>query len=329
MKKLLTLFIVAIIATSCISDDITIKKADLKKIDLFESRIAPIKDGFKTLIKVGNDTICETTIEMPYLVEKDKTETISYIPITKTGYQNSGYATHQFMAMFEDTRNGDNDYNDFVCYITVVDAIYGEWNSTLGRNILKDKLSVYVQPLALGAMKNFKFGIKFPNNEIWIATPNSVRADFFDSRQGFINVEYENWPISETYFRGGNINHIKKHITQEFEINTWSNFQQRINPFIVIGEGDTIYLAIYDHSLEQNNYNNVINSKGLPYGIALPKTAWLREKNNISQGYLNFNSWIFGGDNTLNLYNIDASKLVNKSIVEDQILGNPQSLFSK
>ncbi len=329
MKKLLLLLILTIVTYSCVSDDFASRKTDIKKIDPFITKISPIKEGFKTIIKVGEEIICETNIEMPYLLEKGKIETIEYTPITKTGYQNSGYAIHQFMAMFEDTRNGDNDYNDFVCYITVMDNMHWEWSNELGRNIIKDELSVYVQPLALGGMKSFKFGIKFPNNETWIATPNSVREDFFDARQGYINVEFENWPIPDKYFRGGNVNHIKMHTTQPYEVSSGNYFQQKINPFIVLEEGDTIYLAIYNHLLEENNYNDIINSKGFPYGIALPKTAWPIEKINISTGYLNFNAWIFGQENTLNLSNRDASKLVNESIIQSEILGQPQSLFNK
>ena len=46
MKKLLTLFIVAIIATSCISDDITIKKADLKNILEYHTYVGVLKTEY-------------------------------------------------------------------------------------------------------------------------------------------------------------------------------------------------------------------------------------------------------------------------------------------
>lgn len=329
MKKIFLLLAISILGISCISDDIETKKLDFKQLDPFKTEMAKIKEGYKTIIKVDNQIICETTIEMPYLIEKGKTATIEYQPLTKDGYENGGYAIHQFMAMFEDTRSGDNDYNDFVCYITAVDNITSYWNSTLNKNIITEKLSVYVQPLALGATKNFKFGIKFPNDEIWIATPNSVRVDFFDAKTGFINVNYVDWPLPESYLLTNNVNHVKKHTTQLYGVSSYDWYKQRINPFIVLNPGDTIYLAIYDHNLEQTNYNNVVNAKGYPYGIALPKTAWARETINIATAYKNFDSWIQGNSQILNTDNADKSKTVNKSVVESQILGSPQSLFSK
>lgn len=320
------LLVIAIIGVSCISEDMDSTKLDLKHLDPFVEKMAPIKDGMKTVISVDGKIICETTIEMPYLVSKGKTVTIEYQPVTKSGYENGGYATHQFMAMFEDTRNGDNDYNDFVCYITVIDGISGSWNSDLGRNVIRDSLTVYVQPLALGATKNFKFGIKFPNNEIWMAAPNSVRTDFFDGRTGFINVDSVGWPLPTTYFLGGDIDHIKRHLTQTFAVNSWDYYQQRINPFIVLNSGDTIYLAIYNHTLEQSNYNNIVSQKGYPYGIALPKTPWALETIKMADAYTNFTQWLLGNEETLNIYNFNTSKVILQSVEESQVLGDPQGL---
>jgi len=333
MKKIFLLLLTSILGVSCVSDDMIPEKLDFKQLDPFESKMATIKEDYKTIIKVDNQIICETSIAIPYLIEKGKTATVEYQLLTKDGYENGGYAIHQFMAMFEDTRNGDNDYNDFVSYITVVDKFYEvEEHFTSApwyKRTIYAQPSVYIQPLALGASKDFEFGIKFPNGEIWMATPNSVRADLFDSKVGYINVDYVDWPIPESYLLTGNLEHLKKHTTQPYVVNSDSPFLQRINPFIVINPGDTLYLAIYDHNLEQNNYNNVVNAKGYPYGIALPKTPWTREKINISTAYRNFESWIQGTSQTLNINDFDATKLVNSSVVQSQVLGSPQSLFSK
>lgn len=333
MKKIFLLLLTSILGVSCVSDDMIPEKLDFKQLDPFESKMATIKEDYKTIIKVDNQIICETSIAIPYLIEKGKTTTVEYQLLTKDGYENGGYAIHQFMAMFEDTRNGDNDYNDFVSYITVVDKFYAvEEHFTSApwyKRTIYAQPSVYIQPLALGASKDFEFGIKFPNGEIWMATPNSVRADLFDSKVGYINVDYVDWPIPESYLLTGNLEHLKKHTTQPYVVNSDSPFLQRINPFIVINPGDTLYLAIYDHNLEQNNYNNVVNAKGYPYGIALPKTPWTREKINISTAYRNFESWIQGTSQTLNINDFDATKLVNSSVVQSQVLGSPQSLFSK
>ena len=320
------LLVIAIVGVSCISEDMNSTKIDLQRLDPFVEKMAPIQEGMKTVISVDGKVICETTIEMPYLVLKGKTATIEYQPVTKDGFENGGYAIHQFMAMFEDTRNGDNDYNDFVCYITVKDDITGTWNAQTNRNDIVDRLTVYVQPLALGATKSFQFGIKFPNNEIWMTAPNSVRADFFDGRTGFINVDSIGWPLPNTYFLGGDINHIKRYKTQAFAVDSWNYYQQRVNPFIVVSSGDTIYLAIYNHTLEQTNYNNIVSQKGYPYGIALgEKTPWPLETIPMADAYPNFTSWLLGNSSTLSL-NFNATKVILQSVEESQVLGNPENL---
>lgn len=326
MKKILMLLVIAIVGVSCVSEDMDSTKLNLQHLDPFVEKMAPVQEGMKTVISVDGQVICETTIEIPYLVQKGKTATIEYQPLAKDGFENGGYATHQFMAMFEDTRNGDNDYNDFVCYITVKDEITGTWNPLTNKNDIVDRLTVYVQPLALGATRNFQFGIKFPNNEIWMATPNSVRADFFDSRTGFINVDSVGWPLPETYFRGGDINHIKRYKTQAFAVDSWNYYQQRVNPFIVLSSGDTIYLAIYSHTLEQNNYNNVVSQKGYPYGVALPKTPWALEKIPMADAYPNFTQWLLGNNEMLNINNFNAIKVILQSVEQGEVLGNPQDL---
>ena len=330
MKKTLMLLVIAIIGVSCISEDMDSTKLDLKHLDPFVEKMAPVQDGMKTVISVDGKVICETTIEIPYLVPKGKTATIEYQPVTKDGYENGGYATYQFMAMFEDTRNGDNDYNDFVCYITTRDKFTVTEEHNPNKRTIYAQPSVYVQPLALGATKSFKFGIKFPNGEIWMATPNSVRTDFFDSRSGFINVDFvPSGTIPDSYFRGGGINgapnHIKKFTTQPYVVNSENWSIQKINPFIVLNSGDTIYLAIYSHNLEQYNYNDVVSLKGYPYGIALEKAPWSRETIPMASAYYNFNSWILGDDSQLNI-NYDNSKVVNPSFVNSEVNHSPENL---
>ena len=330
MKKIFLLLVTSILGVSCVSDDMIPEKLDFKQLDPFESKMATIKEDYKTIIKVDNQIICETSIAIPYLIEKGKTATVEYQLLTKDGYENGGYAIHQFMAMFEDTRNGDNDYNDFVSYITVVDKFTATEESNPYKRTIYAQPSVYVQPLALGATKNFKFGIKFPNGEIWMATPNSVRTDFFDSRSGFINVDFvPSGTIPDSYFRGGGINgatnHIKKFTTQPYVASSETWNKQRINPFIVVNPGDTIYLAIYSHNLEQYNYNDVVSLKGYPYGIALEKAPWSRETIPMASAYYNFNSWILGQDSQLNI-SYDNLKVVNPSFVNSEVNHSPENL---
>ena len=84
-------------------------------------------------------------------------------------------------------------------------------------------------------------------------------------------------------------------------------------------------MAIYNHTLEQTNYNNIVSQKGYPYGIALAKTPWPLEKIPMADAYPDFTSWLLGNSSTLS-FNFNAAKVILQSVEDSQVLGNPQDL---
>lgn len=316
MKKLLLLLIIALVGASCISGDFESTKLNIKNIEPFIEKTAPVKEGYITIIKADTMVICKTNVPLAYLLPKGATETIEYVPSTK-GYINGGYDISQFTVCFEDTKDGDNDYNDFVCFITRVKT--ADWSNYLEPTTTID---VYVQPIAYGSGTNLKFGIRFPDGHIWMATDNIVR-DFFNGKVGYINTEQVtyNEPANKVY-KTGDSQHIMKY-TYGPLVGAGGTLH-RINPFIINASNDTLYAAIYDHSLEENNYYNFISERGYPLGIAISNSFYYPiEKVNIKDCYPSFTNWIFGNRTTLNTNEYNLPLVFNR--IQDIYFYGPQS----
>src|SRR5574344_1382042 len=318
MKKVLMIFIIAVVLSSCIDkDDVKTTKVDLVHIEPFTTKIAPIKDDSITVVKVDTTVICATTIPMEYDLPKGSTETIEYYPLNESnakkynlskGYENGGVdkgtgtGYSQFMACYEDTKNGDNDYNDFVCAITKhVDVD----NSNGNHSTHTMQVRVYVKPIALGAggyKDSLAFGVKFSDGTVWMATDN-IRRDFFNNDEPYINTRADqvaSWSGSYVVY-----NIVKRYVKTFYNLTTQNNSNSansnlaRISPFVINkATHDTIYVAVENHNDELYTYSNVISTKGIPYGLAISTTngpvRYPLEKVSIATAYPRFGKWLSG-----------------------------------
>lgn len=316
MKKIIAIIMGVVSLTSCMSD-YDPKKIDLKNLDPYVTMVAPTEEGKLTVIRIDTSIIGRTDVAMEFLVPKGVQPTYEFIPQTKK-YQNGGWFSYQQMACFEDTKNGDNDYNDFVAFITtIVTNDYSNWQNPTTNT------TVYVQPIALGSSLDLQFGIRYPNGQIWMATDN-IRRDFFKGKVGFINTDVDtyNKPNPNAYYTKDK-NHIMRAPVITLPINTYSQ-NPRINPFIISG-ADTIYLAIYSHNLETTNYNNTIGGLGYPYGITFDGSfSYPYEKTNIIGAYEDFLPWVNGTKDKIRKNKNNPNKVHGR--IEDFILYNPQYL---
>ncbi len=315
MKKIFLLLIIAIFSISCISN-FDFKPFNIANLDPYIEKTAPIKQDTITIIMADSIEICRTTVPLNYLFPKGATETIKYIPNDAKNYMNGGYDTYQFTACFEDTKMGDNDYNDFVCFITTIKTQdWSDWRNP------KVTMTVYVQPLALGATKQLQFGIDFSNGNRWLAT-NDIRRDFFDSTIGFINTAPVTWstPLS-SLFLTKDTSHIMRH---SITLPISNSSSQRINPFIISGN-DTIYLALESHNNESFNYNNMVGHSGYPYGIAIDGAfSYPYEFTNIATCYPGFTNWLEGNNDNIGKNNYIYGNVYSR--IYDLILYSPNQL---
>jgi hypothetical protein len=286
---------------------------DLKNIDQYIEKIAPIKEGYTTNIVVNNELICQTNIEIPYLLQKDKKDSIFYTPNTKS-FSNGGWSSYHQIVCFEDTRNGDNDYNDFICWITTV-VSFDHSNYLNPKTIIQ----CYVQPIAYGASLSFKFGIKYPDNQVWI-TSQDAKPFFFNDYAGYVNTEYDTWNNpNPNSIMTNNTNYIKK---LPIIIINGHISNPRINPFIIVNN-DTLYAAIYNHNLEENQYTSL---NGYPLGITFgSEFKYPIEKININRCYDDFNNWITGNIDILNKDNPLTDSVFQR--ITNFIYYNPQNLY--
>lgn len=317
MKKLLLLLAVTFTVTSCINEDLESLKLDLDNLSPYTEKVTTIKEGQITRIYADNKLICETTVPTSYYLPKGSIERIEYIPNKKDAIF-SGWDTYQFTAAFEDTRNGDNDYNDFVCFITRDKVGIWKWpNDSV-------KITMYIQPIAFGAGTVLQFGMTLPDGTDTIFTDN-IQRDLFPSTTGFVNTTDVN-----NIYSTADTNHIIKFVYYRAGRGDAS---YPFHPFIINQSGEKLYVALNGQKNSVKNYLSLASIIGYPLGIATSGAfIYPLEKVNIATCYPGFNNWVVGNSNDLGSYSSNkfdsVFHRVNWGLPSGIIKFNPQSLWS-
>lgn len=299
IKSVLIFLLVALITVSCDHNDIyQPKQVDYDNIAPFTSYEVPVKEGAVTIVTYGSDTLAITgipmTIEVPKYALSNLTKATEKMNIQYSndpkfeGYRDCGTAQSKFTLFFEDTRNGDDDYNDLILSVERKERYYGD--------PVQCKFEIF--PIAMGAMKNFKLGFIEENTGKEYIVCDNCRQDLFGGKTGFINTLPE--IAMETGFT-------------KFETPTytwarkgnWNN--TKINWFIET-DMERMYIALSDKTVNQENLQNFGNDKGKPFGIAMPWNSqnpydiilkyggpyYPTEYTPIQKLYENFDDWISG-----------------------------------
>ncbi|MDR0971689.1 MAG: hypothetical protein LBM25_04835 [Bacteroidales bacterium] len=315
IKNSILFLSIAFLLTSCLSNKRGDRELKLENLEPFQTKIAPIKEGYQTLITIEEDTICLTNIEMTYLIGKGEIETITYIPQAKDVVY-GGYDWHRFTACFEDIRYGDNDYNDFVCYISA------EKKEKKVGNSYNVTIDYYIQPIAFGSGQNLRFGLTLPDMRDTIIS-DSVRKDMFIASVDDIGL-FVNTADPLYVYLTCDRNHIRK-ITWE-KTGVEKNQQWQVHPFIINEAGEKLYVALNTSSLPASSLQ-IVGVYGYPLGIAT-KNAFMYplEKKNINTCYSGFNDWILG--NTSSLGGVTNINNCFHTIHSSGLFkNNPQNLF--
>lgn len=282
MRKLLFSLCIATLLLSCThSESLFSRKAAEERIancNTFEDFTVPIRDGCTTYVTYGDDTLAVATfpitIKVPkqtYAATKSNENTSVQIDF---GIINSDktYSQCWQAVMFEDTQNGDYDYNDLIIHAkNVVNHPYGKDYSTQ---------TIEIQPIALGSQKVIKLGCILCDNSEHIISEN-VRKDLFQNASGFINTKDELTPIRYK-LAPTNITAYKGLPTEATGSIAW---------FIEV-EGKRFFSICGD--INYQDYN-MLNAEGMPYGLLMPSTfSYPQEQVSIFETYPNFRSWING-----------------------------------
>lgn len=316
MKKIFLLIAVAVFGVSCINEDFESMKLDLDNLSPFTEELAPIQEGKTTQIFADDKLICETQVPTSYYMPKGAIRRINYVP-NKKDATFSGWDTYQFTAAFEDTRNGDNDYNDFVCFITRDKVEIGAWPNW------STKITLYIQPIAFGAGTVLQFGMTLPDGRDTIFT-NNIQQDLFPGTTGYVNtVNFDN------IYQTADTNHIIKFTYIQ---PGRSSASYPFSPFIINQSGEKLYVALNGTYGAVKDYLSIASVTGYPLGIATSgQFAYPLEKINIATCYLGFNNWVTGNSNALGSYsNNKANSVFHRvdwGLPAGIIKFNPQSLW--
>lgn len=224
--------------------------------------------------------------------------------------------------MFEDTKQGDNDYNDFVFQvyqekISPLDAVseYGDLSVSFG-------IKTLIQPIALGSDKStvIKLGVDVVYEEFGdilsktYVVSEDVRKDAqlfgnYETKDGFINTTNRDKRFKEMEMP--TISPMKGNINEFNETNFYFNWWIEVN-------GEKLY-SIPETNLTRNNWHN---KSGFPYGLVFSEVYsdnakmstvksdnadkvnnnaknWInypKERVNIETVYPGFKNWLKGSD---------------------------------
>lgn len=281
-KFLLLAAVLVLITSSCIKDVSVYQPIDISRFDFFEEVEIPAPaSGMLSVVtsKDSGDTLMISRVAAP--LEKGIFEDIeiSYVPAVQTRAASESLLPEEvmtvwnnhYMVMFEDTENGDNDYNDCVFWIETKREGSGNKGYTL------EKVTVY--PIALGSSDGtiIDFGMVLPNGSE--QKVSNVRKELFKNQKGFINTESSDAETDEFEAKG---------LLKETVLGNTINGVR----FFIEVNGKRIYAA-YGGTNGNGEVN--VGKNGMPCGIVLSqRKEYPQEKVKINMVYPLFEDWLRG-----------------------------------
>lgn len=248
MKRLLLMAFIATLFISCVDQPEVPnnnKETDNGKIEIAESLITtmdydvPVVEGQVTTVSYKGMLLARTSTPLKIKVPK---EAIARSSDGLSVTYSEGQASQPFSnlwqtVLFEDSKNGDWDYNDIVIHTNY--------------KINGSKLSVGIHPIALGSTKNIKIGFRWTqagkSEEVIVAS--NAREELFGGMQGFINTRA--YDIHYDSF----VKEIDATLADESSV-------VNIDWFIIVDNGIKLFAV-------NQSGDKCIDDKGMPYGFAL------------------------------------------------------------
>lgn len=167
--------------------------ANYEKFNTTTTMDVTVPSGKYEVVRIGTDTLCVATESQSVVVPKGITPTIDEYTLpsssrTEVGYFNplsgskdGSYAREKYWQViaFEDTKNGDYDYNDLIIHIRY-------------QLTTKGVFSLFIHPVAYGATKtiNLFYEVYYKSDNTLITSGsimNTKKNLFLDDSSGFIN----------------------------------------------------------------------------------------------------------------------------------------------
>ncbi len=309
MKCTVILFsvVACVVSLGCSNETSVYKETEIDRASIIDNCITtkdfqvPVKDGYTTVVKYGEDTLAVTNID--YTIEVPKTATIvesknsssakskvstrattdvadvvtyTYIanalmPDIEEGY---AYAQYWQAVLFEDLLNGDNDYNDLIIHVKK-ESGYNTYTK-------KYNIKVSIQPIALGSSNTIALGFYTADGTKHYVTQN-CRDGLFGGKTGFINTEDY---TKKVYYP----------LTQVYD-GTFEKAEGNPNSIIwFIESGGQTFYAVSEKLSNTGIQKQTINSLGNPYGLVIYSSLknYAQERVPLSFVYTQFNAWLKG-----------------------------------
>ena len=268
---LLASLLTAVACTSCVKQETTIdtgKKSQAVRLQTAEEYEVPVREGHVTQVSMNGTLLAEAVSPVTILIPKQsgskagESVSLSYVPTSE--YPNDiemKNNTKLFQVVcFEDSREGDYDYNDFVFHVKY---------QTRG-----NKFGFIIQPIALGSTKPIKLGcvVYKGNTQLFkglITETNSAtveyndcRTQYFQDQEGMINT------FGNEVNQRANLNQYMGSSRKVFEINKIADKgAPRVEWYIVV-DGNTELYALSTTYLDKS-----FDKNGRPYGIVITETG--------------------------------------------------------
>lgn len=285
MKKIAMLLILVVSLVSCTDDKEFTVKTDLTQFSLTEKVTIDVKENYTTVVKMNDVILYEgnmpLTIDVPKQLVKTKAAgqlDVDYVIEESNGKKFNAYKSG--VLLFEDVSNGDNDYNDFVCYVDERIEFKGHDNKGVNKNL---KYNVTIKPLAMGNSLPVSFGVELIVDgrlEKDYLLVSDCRATFYDNLVGYINTDY-----SGEYKIGNTIS--DKNYQGNGNIEFTSSFAT--NYYIVVDGGRKRYVCDSSKAAPTDG--------GVPYGLFIPLATtfdYPLETKSFFEAYPNFMKWVKG-----------------------------------
>ncbi|MFA7116411.1 MAG: DUF4842 domain-containing protein [Bacteroidales bacterium] len=292
LYKIILVFVGMVSITGCIKNPNQIQTEFNTNLDNIESLAkyhVTTKTNSTTIVTYLGETLAVTTEPIDIWLPKEAVSSTkagedSDLVITfSDAYDKIASSSYWQFVAFEDTENGDLDYNDLVIHAKVTNSVNHK-NSIYAPGYTTTY--IYVQGVALGAFLNITLGISYKENGIIkdAILSDNCRRDFFNHNGAF--------PINTRDYTEPNRTHYPTlHPMTPLVLN--QSVALKVMWFI---EADHIryYAATNDINTD---IANVIGHNGLPYGISFTKKFdYPIEKDSITAAYPNFKEWVKDGN---------------------------------
>lgn len=244
MLKYIVLLFSVFLVSSCSKEDL-FKGVDLENLAPYRDLEVVVPAGCASIVKLYGDTLAvctqTTVISIPNQVGSSLTRasyedaiTIENIKNENNYYQGS-LNTWQTV-VFEDSQNGDYDYNDLVIHVN--------WMITA------TSYTVSVHPVALGSTKKIKLGFEKMDGNISsvdeVIVAEDCRKELFGNREGFINTVEDKVFFPKFAY--------SKNLAKQSQ-----DLRCAVNWFIEVDGGIRLYAI--------TNNKKCLDQKGIPYGL--------------------------------------------------------------